>query len=231
LFVLSKEAEKMWSMKTSVRAGRNRGLTLIELFVVVAVIAVVAVVFLPPMLIPPRRHRINASCYYNLRQIGLAFRTWEGDYQDHYPMTYFTNEAGMKVFADPANFCSNFMVMSNELNNPKLLVCPEDKKRTVAVDFGTNFGRTNISYFLGLDADETFPRRLLSGDRNLTNGMKLKNGIMELATNQTMGWTMERHQGNGNVLFSDGSVQQLSAQGLKEAAAKTGLATNRLAMP
>lgn len=42
---------------------------------------------------------------------------------------------------------------------------------------------------------------------------------------------MERHQGSGNILFSDGSVQQFTAQGLKKALAETGLATNRLAMP
>ena len=42
--------------------------------------------------------------------------------------------------------------MSNELNTPKILVCPADRKRTVAASFATGFGNANISYFLNAAA-------------------------------------------------------------------------------
>jgi len=207
----------------------NRAFTLIDLFVVAAVFAVVMILIAPAF----RRPRVKGgpSCQINLKQIGLAFRTWEGDYNDLYPMSYFTNESGFMKYANAANAFRYFQVMSNELNNPKLLLCPEDRKRNMANNFDASFSGANISYFIGLDGDEKYPTRLLSGDRNLTNGMKLNDGILAVMTNQAVGWTPEQHKGIGNILFSDGSVQQLSAQGLKDVLAQTGLATNRLAMP
>jgi hypothetical protein len=39
------------------------------------------------------------------------------------------------------------------------------------------------------------------------------------------------HKKAGNILLSDGSVQQLSITGLRAAIENTGLATNRLQMP
>jgi prepilin-type processing-associated H-X9-DG protein len=220
-------------MKIFVTDEGTRAFTRGELLAVVGSVALLA--FVAAGLLLPSFARYGGgpvnTCANNLRQIGNAFRTWEADHGDLYPMSYFTNEAGPMKYAEAADAFRYFQVMSNELNLPGFLVCPADKTRRRANDFGKNFNGKNISYFIGLDTDETHPERLLSGDRNLTNGMRPVNGILNVTTNQTVGWTMERHQGLGNILFSDGSVQQFSAQGLKAAVAKTGLATNKLEMP
>lgn len=215
------------------RPGKIRALTAIELLVVIAILGIAVAIFLPRI----GRSKVYADpydCESNLKQIGLAFRTWEGDYNDFYPMRYFTNADGTMKWADAANAYRYFQVMSNELCNPVILACPKDAKRdnaSIPAGFGPIFNGAHISYFIGLDADESTPKVLLSGDRNIINGSQPINGILYVKTNQPASWTPERHENRGNILFSDGHVQTLSATELKSALANTGLATNRLAMP
>jgi hypothetical protein len=71
----------------------------------------------------------------------------------------------------------------------------------------------------------------LTGDRNLTNGTLLLNGILELKSNSAAGWTEKIHELQGNVGLVDGSVQSFSTSKVREALNNTGVATNRLAMP
>ena len=72
---------------------------------------------------------------------------------------------------------------------------------------------------------------LFSGDRNIVGGTKLANGILELTTNQSVGWSSEMHNGIGNVALADGSVQQTTVSNLFQLLLQTGVATNRLAIP
>lgn len=71
----------------------------------------------------------------------------------------------------------------------------------------------------------------LSGDRNITNGVPVKNGILELTTNRPPGWTSEIHGNHGHVLFVDGHVETLNTPLLLYALHAAGVATNRLALP
>jgi hypothetical protein len=90
---------------------------------------------------------------------------------------------------------------------------------------------SNISFFVGVDASETNPQLILSGDRNITNGTPIKNGILEVSSNQPAGWAAEMHNKVGNVALSDGSLQQISSTGLRSAIENSGGFTNRLQMP
>lgn len=125
----------------------------------------------------------------------------------------------------------HFQVLSNELNTPKVLVCPADKSRRQAPNFNAGIGESNISYFVGVDASEALPNMLLTGDRYLTNGTMPSNRVCELTTNSVVGWTEETHNMIGNVGLADGNVQSWSTSKLREGLANTGVATNRLAMP
>jgi prepilin-type N-terminal cleavage/methylation domain-containing protein len=215
-------------MKTSLSTQRERGLTLVELFVVMVIIAVFAAMIIPASTLnKARAYRIQ--CVNNLKQTGLAFRLWEPN-GDKYPMKTSETNGGTMEFTSGLNAWRHFQVMSNELSTPKVIICPSEESRMPATNF-TFLANSNVSYFVGIDATETDPQGFLSGDRNLTNGTPIKNGILEVSSNQPAGWTAEMHNKVGNILLSDGSLQQVSTTGLRSGIENTSLATNRLQMP
>jgi prepilin-type processing-associated H-X9-DG protein len=220
-------------MNITFNRKRNVAMTLVELFVVLAIIAVLAAMLLPALMkSEPRALRIQ--CVNDLKQVGLAFRIWEGDHGDRYPMAVpstGTNGGSMEFLSGPNAF-RTFLVMSNELSTPRVLLCPEetDKDRFMATNF-TGFCNSNISFFVGIDAAEINPAMILSGDHNITNGTPIRNGLLRLTTNTVTRWTSEIHNKVGNILLADGSVQQLSILGLQNQIAGTGVATNWVQMP
>jgi prepilin-type N-terminal cleavage/methylation domain-containing protein len=171
----------------------KKAFTLIELLVVIAIIAILAALLLPALAAAKRKaQRIN--CVSNIKQVGIAFRLWEGDNNDRYPMAIQTqfNGAKEKLYVSgqspqaPAGYNVNsvFVVMSNECSTPKILFCPADNgvgqgpnsgytgnatmTRTYATNFVT-FSNTPayLSYFVCGDANETYPQMIMIGDRNI----------------------------------------------------------------
>jgi prepilin-type N-terminal cleavage/methylation domain-containing protein/prepilin-type processing-associated H-X9-DG protein len=219
-------------MKPRFSNQRNHALTLVEVLVVIAILAVLVVLLLPALANAERKAQ-RISCVNNLMQVGLAFRLWEGNHTNHYPMSVSTNFGGTLEDVGRGAVFRHFQVMSNELSTPYILICPADA-RPRAKDFGSNFCNTNISYFVGVDADETKPQMLISGDRNIVGGTKLANGIVEITANQTIGWSSEMHNGVGNFGFADGSVRQLGSGKVADSWLEWQTviaATNRLAIP
>jgi hypothetical protein len=148
-------------------------------------------------------------------QIGLSFRIWESDHTNLYPMSISTNLGGTLEYVASSETFRHFQVVSNELSIPKVLVCPADVRQP-AKDFGSTFNNTNISYFVGLDADDSRPQNLLSGDRNIIGGTKMANGILEITANQLVGWSSEMHSGIGNIGLADGRVQTTRTDALSD---------------
>jgi competence protein ComGC len=229
-------------MKPRFSNQRNRALILTEVLVVIAILAVMMVLFLPAFISHhDGNQRIN--CISNLKQIGLAYRIWEGDHGDKFPMQTSVTNGGTMELANGNNAWINFSVMSNELSTPQILICPLDAKAILARNFGSGFNNKNISYFVGLDVtNEMNPQALLSGDDNFENGgTPMKSGLFEVMSNTPVAWDSSRHvlhdyfwmpaQFVGNVGLADGSAQQVSQSGLRQAIRQTDVATNRLAIP
>jgi prepilin-type N-terminal cleavage/methylation domain-containing protein len=141
-----------------------------------------------------------------------------------------------------------FGTLSNELSTPKLLVCPSDE-RLACTNFtmlagnsadGAYLSNAKISFFVGKDAQGGNPQMLLAGDRHIVGqapGGSLPDpipgggygnvGAVALGTNfisgtQTPAWTAKMHHGNGNVLLTDGSAQQLNSARLRDLLRNTG---------
>jgi hypothetical protein len=161
--------------------------------------------------------------------MGIASRIWEGDHQDHYPMAVSNTNGGAMEQASMGDVAAVFEVMSNELSTPKILVCPADTNHDPATNFTIGFSAKNISYFVGLDANEANPQMLLSGDDNFeTNDIAVKSAILTIPGDYFIAWTAARHNHCGNVANTDGSVQELTTSALRECVAFT---TNRIAIP
>ena len=219
-------------MKSNLRNSRLIAFTLIELIVVVAVLALLAVTFLPAaigddlLLARQRAQRIN--CVNNLKQVGISFKVWALDNDDKYPMTVSNRLGGTLEFVAEGNAFRHFQVMSNELTTPKLVICPADDRKQ-ASSFADLENKT-VSYFVGLDANDSNPAAFLSGDRNITNGVAPVKTVLALNPEIPTGWTETIHINQGNVGLADGSVQQCSSLRLQQAVQNAG-ATNRIAIP
>lgn len=231
-------------MKNAPRGqSRGRAFTLIEMLVILAVLLLLAAVILPR----PTHNGIAASrirCVNNLKQVGLAFRIWAEDHNGKFPMQVSTNDGGAMEFVGGPDTYRIFQVMSNDLNTPKILFCPQetDRWRKRASTFRPVIpagsrdqvlfkSNTNLSYFAGVDAADLHPNMFLSGDHNITNGLPIRDGVLTLTTNRPAGWTAGVHVNVGNILLADGSVQSFTTSALREALGHTGTTTNRLAMP
>jgi prepilin-type processing-associated H-X9-DG protein len=232
-----------WNMNES-QKDRTKGFTVVELLIVLASIFILAVIILPSLPGQHTRCRSRINCVNNLKQIGLAFRTWALDNGDKYPMQISVTNGGAMEIISTGTVFTVFQVMSNELSTPKILFCPEetDPKRISATTFqgsvpaGTSAvpftNDNNVSYFAGLDAQDTNPQMLLSGDRNLAiNGVPAPHGLLQIRTNAAVTWFGPRHGNQGNIGLADGSVQQVSSFRLGMFFKQGALATNRLAIP
>lgn len=204
------------------------GFTLVELLVVIGILALL-VALLPPALTAAKRKAQRIDCVSRLKAFGCAFRLWAGDAGDQYPMqVVLTNSETLKLVTNGSAYLL-WQTMSNELSTPKILHCPADEQHKEAWSFSQGFSDANISYFFSLDATETYPQMILDGDDNLAvDGVPVKPGILNLGNSSTVAWTKERHRGSGNIGMADGSVQQVSIEGLNAAiaAGATGVPTN-----
>jgi competence protein ComGC len=226
-------------MKLRFSHQRNQALTRTEAIVVIATLAVLFVLLLPALVTIGHNGRQRINCISNLKQIGIAYRLWEGDNNGKYPMAVSVTNGGAMELLATGNVAACFQVMSNELSTPKILLCPEDTHRTYATSFSTGFSSANISYFVNPDAVETYPQMILDGDDNLlVDGKRVQSGILNLWTNSSIAWTKDRHHGVGNIGMADGSAMQVTSEGFQRAnrealnsALTPGSATNRLLIP
>jgi hypothetical protein len=181
-------------------------------------LAVVVVVMVATFLLLPASRGCKAkagriSCVNGLKQIGLAYRMWANDNSGQFPWVVepSSTNGGTLSYAASTNVWRHFQIISNEINTPKVCVCPDDLARTKVQSWDAFTNNSHLSYFLGMDADETKPQTILSGDRNLSVSNTLLSGFVRLPTNAALEWTKKIHQRQGNLGLGDGSVQQINS--------------------
>jgi len=242
---------------------REKAFTFIELLVVIAIIAMLVAVSLPALaLAKPSAQRIN--CSNNLKQVGLSFRSFAIDHDGNMPQTLTGSQGGASENVGMRTLGTNqqtsrgvskmFLCMSNQLSTPKILFCPAEYESAYRQAAGTFAGvqtpgsnqvlyinDLNVSYFIGVEAQETSPRMFLTGDHNVggdanpptkaycyMNGLTATIGIpfVWMGTNYSVNmgpaFTAQQHDRQGNVGLADGSVECFSRAQLQDALKKTG---------
>src|SRR5436305_6408397 len=193
-------------MKARFATNRNRGLTLVEVLVVISILAVLAVLVFPA-LARAKARSIRIACINNLKQTGMAFNIWAGDNGDNFPMADSKTNGDTREFTTGANAFRHLQVMSNELSTPIVTGYPSERING-SIRWATNFtyfNNSNISFFVGVNANRTNRSTILGGDHNITNGTQIQDGILELTKDHPTGWTAEMHIKVGNVLLADSS--------------------------
>jgi prepilin-type N-terminal cleavage/methylation domain-containing protein len=142
----------------------KQAFTLVELLVVITMLAMLAATMLPA-LASTKRNTQKITCINNLKQVGIAFRTWEASNSGHYPMAvsyaagganeYLSHSSGNGSSANSGGGTSAgaaylpqmaFLVMTNELASTKLVYCPADAIHTAATNFTyQNFAGINAA--------------------------------------------------------------------------------------
>jgi hypothetical protein len=221
-------------MNITSRSRSEAGFDLMDVLVTVAIVIILA-----GMLVAAQaRTRAKAKqiqCVHNLKRTAIAVLLWEGG--DPLPMHVTTNYGGSREYAGETfrhfQVLSNelLVALTNELDALKVLVCPADTH-----DGASSFTRLtdrNISYFIDLDADDSYRDRFFIGDRNVIADNHPENNVLQLVPNQRASWTKAMHRNQGNLGFPDASVRSVSNSGLCDALKNPGAPANiwRLALP
>ncbi len=133
------------------------------------VFSLVIVGLLLPALANTKHTAQRTDCENNLRQIGLALKVWALEHNDQYPFNVSTNLGGSLELCDigndgfDRNARAHLLIISSDLGDTALLVCPNDPAKHPAVNF-TVLQDGNLSYLMrtGTNINAENPQEILA---------------------------------------------------------------------
>jgi prepilin-type N-terminal cleavage/methylation domain-containing protein/prepilin-type processing-associated H-X9-DG protein len=129
--------------EVTMQIRRAAAFTLIELLVVIAIIAILAGMLLPA-LAKAKSKAHQARCISNLRQVGITYSMYTGDFRDQFP--YSGRDWPQMGFVDVLKLMSPYI----STNNRSFYFCPAEKGRGFNIEWAVanNFPiRTNELLF------------------------------------------------------------------------------------
>jgi prepilin-type N-terminal cleavage/methylation domain-containing protein/prepilin-type processing-associated H-X9-DG protein len=199
-----------------------RAFTLLELLLVMAIVAILALLLLPVISKAKGRGK-QIECLSQLRQVGVAAHSFAHEHGDRFPFQMPVKEGGTLELVQAAVAVGgnvqfafrHFQALSNDLSDPKLLVCPADT-RVQAASFPALLN-DHISFFIATTAEYSQPDSLLSGDRNIVAAGGSSGSILRISSGTEVAWTADGHEYKGNLLLADGHVERTTKMGLQAA--------------
>lgn len=210
--------------------------TIIELLIVIAIIGFLAALLFTA-LSGAKQKGTETYCLNNLRGGGDGLRMWANDNQEQFPWSVPVADGGSGWLISPDDWTDNYRAASNELVTPKILFCPSDKHKIASAGlagpgskkaasaaaaaptaWSQLDGNKHISYFLGLDAQESKPQTILSGDSGVTSGTGGQDFIWTAnnGTSIDAAFDTTMHNGRGQITLSDASVHHVTTAQLRE---------------
>jgi prepilin-type N-terminal cleavage/methylation domain-containing protein/prepilin-type processing-associated H-X9-DG protein len=202
---------------------RKHGFTLIELLVVIAIIAILAAILFP-VFAQAREAARKTKCTSNMRQLGMAVRTYSQDYDELLPGTWdgaggagSTSGSGgwmhFNNFMGPATFDPTRGSLFSYVKSVGIFECPTDSARKGnSYSINSMLSRPSglLAFYVGMaDAALTQPAStflLLEEHDDLVSSSD--DGYFNVWIPNRL---TTRHQGGAQYLFCDGHVKYLKS--------------------
>src|SRR5712691_3291560 len=210
------------------RLTSRRGFTLVELLVVIAILALLAAMLFP-VLAQAREAARRSTCLSNLRQLGVAFMMYAGDYDETLPEAGgdFDSPAAWIEYASPEQRGGIYPYLRQfSKTGPSVYRCPDglpdtSKYASVSSTYAMNdyirpwhgtYPRQIPDASLALSQIDSPPRTILLFEATQhPDGTGHRNGspyfhTVDKQTGRPVGVPQVYHHGGSNFLFCDSHV-------------------------